>query len=589
MDEEETAFNLRLATDPYIWGDRVYFTENWIEGSKYRSSIFSYDGARMERVTFGNSERSPQLRGGQLLYIKYDDQGESLMSLEGLREPVTLLRSKSIVRYAFHGDSIAVICKDPWMEDDPFYTTSMKYRADSRGLLRQRQKLILLYSSGEVETIASGDFDVTDVASNGKRLVFVSTEGHDDTGMADIFQYDVDGKGIEKITSGEGEVDSVCVSPGGEIAYIGHREGLKPWAQEKVIFPEVGTEVEVERGAANHILSDLFASGSNHLLHSDGHYYAIAQSGPSSFLCRIGEGVKRMTPDGISVSSFSVRDGRMAYIYSSFEKPSVLVFNGSLDLNPSVRGSIPEHITVAGMDAWVMVSGRERPSILSVHGGPHASYGNSYFIEFNYLLKKGFNIIFGNPRGSAGYGERFAEACVGDWGGKPLEDLLSFLEHAREQYGLMENFSITGGSYGGYMVNNAIVKTDRFRCAVAERCVSNLLSMCGTSDIGFWFNAIESAVGDPWSPEGMKILLDMSPLTSAWKAKTPTMFIHGEEDYRCPIEQSEQMYSALVYHKVPAAIVRYPGDSHEHARHGEPKNMVDRLRRKLEWFLKYQG
>jgi dipeptidyl aminopeptidase/acylaminoacyl peptidase len=86
----------------------------------------------------------------------------------------------------------------------------------------------------------------------------------------------------------------------------------------------------------------------------------------------------------------------------------------------------------------------------------------------------------------------------------------------------------------------------------------------------------------------MKRLLELSPISKVKKVKTPTMFLHGENDYRCPIEQSEQMYTSLLHNGVPAVLVRYQKDSHEHARHGEPKNMVDRLKRKVDWFRKYQ-
>ncbi|MEM4912564.1 MAG: prolyl oligopeptidase family serine peptidase, partial [Metallosphaera sp.] len=117
--------------------------------------------------------------------------------------------------------------------------------------------------------------------------------------------------------------------------------------------------------------------------------------------------------------------------------------------------------------------------------------------------------------------------------------------------------------------------------------ISNLVSMCGTSDIGFWFNAIESGISDPWSTEGIEKLMKMSPIYYVKNVKTPTMLIHGEEDYRCPIEQAEQFYVALRMQGVPTALVRYQGDSHEHARRGKPKNMIDRLKTKLEWFSKY--
>ncbi|MEM1860270.1 MAG: prolyl oligopeptidase family serine peptidase, partial [Metallosphaera sp.] len=116
------------------------------------------------------------------------------------------------------------------------------------------------------------------------------------------------------------------------------------------------------------------------------------------------------------------------------------------------------------------------------------------------------------------------------------------------------------------------------------RGISNLVSMCGTSDIGFWFNAVESGVDDPWNPENMEKLMRMSPIYYVGKVSTPTMFIHGEEDYRCPIEQAEQFHVALRSRGVESKLVRYQGDGHEHARRGRPDNMMHRLTIKLQWF-----
>ena len=130
-------------------------------------------------------------------------------------------------------------------------------------------------------------------------------------------------------------------------------------------------------------------------------------------------------------------------------------------------------------------------------------------------------------------------------------------------------------------------RADMFKCAISERSISNLLSMIGTSDIGFWFNPLELNIDKPYSAEGMKKLMDLSPLSYAGQVKTPTMLITGEEDYRCPIEQAEQFFVALKLNNVETELVRYQGDNHEHARSGVPKNMVDRLGIKLRWFDRF--
>jgi len=137
------------------------------------------------------------------------------------------------------------------------------------------------------------------------------------------------------------------------------------------------------------------------------------------------------------------------------------------------------------------------------------------------------------------------------------------------------------------MTNWIVTQTDIFSAAISERSISNLVSMCGTSDIGFWFNAIEAGIEDPWKQESIEKLMKISPIYYVKNVKTPTMLIHGEEDYRCPIEQAEQFFNALKMNGVPTVLIRYQGDGHEHARKGKPLNMKNRLKRKLEWFNNY--
>jgi len=130
------------------------------------------------------------------------------------------------------------------------------------------------------------------------------------------------------------------------------------------------------------------------------------------------------------------------------------------------------------------------------------AYGNAYFIEFQFLARNGFNVIYCNPRGSQGYGEEFASTLVGKWGEIDFEDLMKFYKKVREEFSLTGKAGLTGGSYGGFMTNWIITRTNEFSCAISERGISNLISMCGTSDIGFWFNSIELGVKDPWSQDG---------------------------------------------------------------------------------------
>lgn len=585
MTTPEEAYNLKVASDPFVCGDEMYFTLNWIEGDEYASSIYKYNGKEMNRVTFGGREKKPAVHNGSLYYISYNKEHESLVVLRPLVEPEILYTNKSISKFIFHGDTILLLAKDEASDKDPLVTDRIKYRFDTVGYLRSKTKLIALEKTPK--TLVEGKFSVDNVASNGNRIIFSAAIEDDDRNLQDIFELDYSSGEFKQITSGKGDVNSICISDDGRIAYTGHRKGLIPWAVDSLMFPENDSEVKIGNTTGSTINSDLFVGSSQPLLFDSGKFYLVGQEGPSSYIYSYNGEVSKLTPDGRSIQAFHVSGNELAYIYTTQEKPSVLHFKNELDLNPDVKGAMPDHIVNEGMDAWLYLAGKDKPTVLSVHGGPHTAYGNAYSVEFNYLMSQGFNVLLGNPRGSAGYGEEFAAACAADWGGKDLEDLLGFMKKAREDYGLPDNFAITGGSYGGYMTNAAITKLDVFKCAIAERCVSNLMSMCGTSDIGFWFNAVESGVEDPFSREGVERLLEFSPVMKVKNVTTPTMFIHGENDYRCPIEQSEQMFTGLKLNGVESVLVRYPGDSHEHARRGVPPNMRDRLERKKAWFTKH--
>jgi dipeptidyl aminopeptidase/acylaminoacyl peptidase len=172
-----------------------------------------------------------------------------------------------------------------------------------------------------------------------------------------------------------------------------------------------------------------------------------------------------------------------------------------------------------------------------------------------------------------------------DWGGADYRDVmagadylasLDFVDHAR--------LGITGGSYGGYMVNWAIGQTGRFRAAVSQRSTANRASLYGTSDINWSYNAWEYG-GSPY--ENPDFYRERSPLTYVANVTTPLLLLHSENDLRCPISQSEEYFTALKLHGKVAEFVRFPDESHGLSRTGQPKHRVERLERMCGWFERY--
>jgi dipeptidyl aminopeptidase/acylaminoacyl peptidase len=263
------------------------------------------------------------------------------------------------------------------------------------------------------------------------------------------------------------------------------------------------------------------------------------------------------------------------------------------DLMRTRHITAPERIEFKGADGW-MVEGwlmkprgfdaaKKWPLVLEIHGGPHSTYGNGFFHEFQVLTGRGYGVLYTNPRGSHAYGEKFSTACIGDWGGKDYDDLMAGVEHALASGWVDEKrLYVTGGSYGGFMTNWIVGHTTRFRAAATQRSISNNISAFGTSDIGWHFWEHEMGDATPWSNAAK--LIERSPLTYVPKVKTPLLILHAERDLRCPIEQAEQFFIALRWHGVETTFVRFPEDNHDLTRGGKPRNRVEHAKRIADWF-----
>ncbi len=228
---------------------------------------------------------------------------------------------------------------------------------------------------------------------------------------------------------------------------------------------------------------------------------------------------------------------------------------------------------------------RRYPLILEIHGGPLVQYGHLFMHEFYYLAAQGYLVAFCNPRGGRGYGEAHAKAIWGDWGGQDYADLMAWTDYlAALPYVDEKRMGVTGGSYGGYMTLWIIGHTDRFRAAVAQRVVSNFISMWGTSDFNWVFQ--EPLRGKPpW--EDLKTFWKHSPVAYLHRARTPTLIIHSEHDHRTPIEQGEQAFVTLRKAGVETEMVRFPDEPHGLSRVGRTDRRIARLKHILRWFDRY--
>lgn len=220
------------------------------------------------------------------------------------------------------------------------------------------------------------------------------------------------------------------------------------------------------------------------------------------------------------------------------------------------------------------------PAILDIHGGPKTVYGTVFYHEMQVWASKGYFVFFCNPFGSDGQGNAYAD-MRGRYGTADYDDLMRFTDAVLEQIPQIDEnrLGVTGGSYGGFMTNWIVTHTNRFKAAATQRSISNWISFWGTSDIGPEFT-LDQQGADLSSPD---VLWEHSPMKYIANAKTPTLLIHSDEDYRCPLEQGYQMFNGLLHNGVEARMVLFHHENHELSRSGRPQNRVRRLEEITDW------
>ncbi|HLW77041.1 MAG TPA: S9 family peptidase, partial [Bryobacteraceae bacterium] len=223
--------------------------------------------------------------------------------------------------------------------------------------------------------------------------------------------------------------------------------------------------------------------------------------------------------------------------------------------------------------------GRKYPVLFLIHGGPEGAWGETWTYRWNaqVFASAGYLVVEPNPRGSTGYGQKFIDDIDGDWGGKPYDDIMAIVDYvAALPYVDADRMAAAGGSYGGYMIDWILGHTNRFKALVSHAGVYDLRSMAGATE-ELWFVEWEFK-GMPWDDPDM--FAKFSPSFFAKDFKTPTLVMAGEIDYRVPVDQDMQLFTALQLQKVPSKMVLYPDEGHWIMK---PQNSVLWYNQFLEW------
>lgn len=294
-------------------------------------------------------------------------------------------------------------------------------------------------------------------------------------------------------------------------------------------------------------------------------------------------------------------DMKLAEIYkvnSSTELEQITFFNDELYEDFPVQS--PEHLEFKSstdnsiLDGFVITppefvpeNKASYPAILAIHGGPKTAYGVIYNHEMQVWADAGYVVFYCNPHGSSGKGDVFSD-IRGKYGEIDYQDILDFTEAVLEKYPAIDKnrLGLTGGSYGGFMTNWIITHTDMFKAAATQRSIYNWLSFYGTSDIGYYFatDQNKTTIDDA---DFIETLWNHSPMKYIDNAKTPTLIIHSDEDYRCPVEQAFQLHVSLVDRDVDSKLVLFHGENHELSRSGKPQAREERLEQITSWMDKY--
>jgi dipeptidyl aminopeptidase/acylaminoacyl peptidase len=206
-------------------------------------------------------------------------------------------------------------------------------------------------------------------------------------------------------------------------------------------------------------------------------------------------------------------------------------------------------------------NGQKYPVLFLLHGGPQGAWGEAWSFRWNpqVFAAAGFAVVMPNPRGSTGYGQKFTDEINDDWGGKVYDDVMAVVDHvAKQPWADADRFAAAGGSYGGYLVNWILGKTDRFKALVSHAGVYDLKSMGGETE-ELWFTKWEFR-GMPW--ENPESYAKWSPSNHVAAFKTPTLVIHGEQDFRVPYGQGLQLFTGLQQMKVPSKLLLFPDEGH---------------------------
>ena len=487
-------------------------------------------------------------------------------------------------------------------EMEPLFLENIPYRFDTRGIIfNKRNHIYKVNISNQKSTkIIDGDkegfISIGSIVEKGSSLYFTASSYNESGSMLDEKIIKKTGNKLETIQT-KGMWGKLFIF-NNELHGIGLNKRFE-WPTNISIHQIKDT------GKTTVLYKDLDRPITNVKCRDSFMYILYEDSGKQLLGKGDGKNIEILIDDQLTISDFEISSDRVAVIANTFSKQDEIyeLKDGKIEdwentpskANSSFHRKTKSYECVykridtgkSKIDAWGIFVGKNNPTLLSIHGGPAAQYGFNYFDEFQTYAEAGFNVIACNPRGSSGRGHKFLrDVCGNKWGVNDTHDVVTtFKEMIKELKISNKNYGIMGGSYGGFMTAWVISHYPKmFKSSVVERALLNWETMVGTSDIGITFP--EMYLLEEFD-KNINLYRKKSPITYANNIIAPTLIIHSENDYRCPIEQGEQLFSNLKRRGVESAMMRFPAESHELSRSGQPVHRKQRFEAIINWHKKH--
>ncbi len=597
----------------------------------YDSCLWTMDlsDGSVRKLTSGRKERNFSWIDGETLLFagcrekEYKDKiadGETwtcfyTIGLHGGEAEFSFAVPYAVGKFAVCGNKVFMSVKYEYAKEEKDYEVfdELPFWANGKGVVNKKRNRLAVYDR-EKETleIITPEYETVENFWLEEDCLLYTGVQYTDLKSWRPGLYRVGLEGYERetlIPQDRMRIDYACVLKGSVTLFGSEMKTYGVNENPQLFRLEDGTLKELaffDRSIHNSICSDCkFADGEG-IVHDDERIYFISTFRKQSVICSVdAEGnfetlydrqgsVHTLSLGAGAVWYTAMRDMGLTEIYrlKDGKEEKLTAFNDGLLAERDVCPVEEFTFTYKDveLDGYVMKPAgfdpeKKYPALLTVHGGPRATFGPVFFHESQAFANAGYFVFFTNPVGSDGRGNAFADLS-GRYGTVDFENCLAMTDEVLKRYPQIDEkrVGIMGGSYGGFMCNWAIGNTDRFAAAASQRSISNWISLSMTTDIGYSFDLQETA-GDPWnSPDKMWVC---SPLKYAHKAKTPTLFIQSDEDYRCYMGDALQMFSALKYFGVEARMCLFHGENHELSRSGKPSHRVRRLSEMMEWFEKY--